>query len=376
MLEQNGDVQNGAVEQPPVVVNMSNIRPFDITRPHEWKGWSKLLQFNFTAMRIKENEMKRAHFFSICGEPLYNLASNILHPREVDEVAYPEIIQALNDHFKPQVNEVAAYYRFHHCNQKVDQSVNEFVAELRKLATDCNFRVVQDDMIRNQLVCGIRDVQVRSRLLQIADLTLQKAVEIALRAESASGNIREMTEDKGAVHSMSQSKGHRDGSRQSCPASSSNQSESSASQNFTCFRCAGNHKVSQCQFDPASLICTACNKQGHVAKICQGSSQKSKSKPGKSKHFQKNQASTIHSTQAHQESADRSIEEGNTYRITAQPAGSSTPVHQLLVINGVIVLILRTIFTFSLLPREKKQLGHGRYLKPSWSHYKLTVVRW
>ena len=51
-----------AAEQTPVVFAPSNIRPFDITRP--------AAKFNFTAMRVNEDVMKRAHIFSICGEPL------------------------------------------------------------------------------------------------------------------------------------------------------------------------------------------------------------------------------------------------------------------------------------------------------------------
>lgn len=220
-------------------------------------------------MGVKNNEMKRAYFFSICGEPLYVLASGISHPRDLDEVEFPEIIQALTDHFKPLVNVVAAYHRFRHCNQKVDQPVNDFVAELRRLATNCNFKMIRNDMIMYQLVWGNRDEQVRSRLLQTSDLNLQQAIDIALRAESAHGVIEEITNENGAVCVVSQSTNLRDGTKQRVSEKPEAQSQPSSSQNFTCFRCAGNHKVTQCRLDPNSLICTACNKQGHVTKICQ-----------------------------------------------------------------------------------------------------------
>ena len=92
-----------------------NIRSFDIARSTEWPKWVKLLNFNFTAMHVKDNEMKRAHFFSVWGEGLYNLTCNIVHSQKMDTVEYSKIIQALTDDFKPQINEVASYYRFDTC---------------------------------------------------------------------------------------------------------------------------------------------------------------------------------------------------------------------------------------------------------------------
>ena len=86
---------NLAVENRPVVVSSTNIRPFDVTRPTEWLRWVKLLNFNFTARHITDKVMKRAHFFTVCGEPLYNLACNTLHHEQVDEVDYDLIITKL-----------------------------------------------------------------------------------------------------------------------------------------------------------------------------------------------------------------------------------------------------------------------------------------
>ena len=89
-----------------------------------------------------------------------------MHLQQVDETEFDVIITNLTIYLRPQVNEVAAYYRFYHCCQKADQTVSEFVTELRKLLKDCGFRQVLNSMIHNQLVCGIRDGNVRTRLLQ------------------------------------------------------------------------------------------------------------------------------------------------------------------------------------------------------------------
>ena len=65
-------------------------------------------------------------------------------------------------------------------------------------------------MIRNHLVCGIRDGNMRTRLLQQANLSPQIAVETATRAESAVRHVKEMTADVNFIHSLSNSNTHAD----------------------------------------------------------------------------------------------------------------------------------------------------------------------
>ena len=72
------------------------------------------------------------------------------------------------------------------------------------MASDCGFGIVLDNMIRNQLVCGIRDANVRTRLLQIAELSLQQAIETAIRAESALRHVRDMYVEVSPIHSLSE----------------------------------------------------------------------------------------------------------------------------------------------------------------------------
>lgn len=51
-------------------------------------------------------------------------------------------------------------------NQTAIEDFNTFVNDLKKLAVNCDFKEMKDDMIRNRIVCSIRDVQVKQRLLR------------------------------------------------------------------------------------------------------------------------------------------------------------------------------------------------------------------
>ena len=55
--------------------------------------------------------------------------------------------------------------------------------KLRVQAKKFAHATLQDELIRDRVVVGIRDDQVRSRLLREPQLTLQKCIDIAHAAE-------------------------------------------------------------------------------------------------------------------------------------------------------------------------------------------------
>ena len=61
----------------------------------------------------------------------------------------------------------------------------QFVAELRCLATHCNFGGYLDEAFRDRLVYGLQSETTQRRLLTTADLKLSDAIEIAQGLETA-----------------------------------------------------------------------------------------------------------------------------------------------------------------------------------------------
>ena len=53
------------------------------------------------------------------------------------------------------------------------ETIAEYVAELRRLASRCEFGVeYRDDALRDRLVCGLRSGSIQKKLLTTADLSL------------------------------------------------------------------------------------------------------------------------------------------------------------------------------------------------------------
>ena len=77
-------------------------------------------------------------------------------------------------------------YRFRQRSQQPSESVIQFVAALKELATFCNFGSLHEEMIRDQLIERISTNWIRERLLLEPDtLTVHRAIQLALQVESA-----------------------------------------------------------------------------------------------------------------------------------------------------------------------------------------------
>ena len=72
-------------------------------------------------------------------------------------------LDGLEAHFKPQRNVVYVIYVFNSCVQSVEESVDVYVNRLRKLASSCEFGALTDELIRDRLVIGVNDRDLKGR---------------------------------------------------------------------------------------------------------------------------------------------------------------------------------------------------------------------
>lgn len=72
--------------------------------------------------------------------------------------------------------------------QHIDESIAQYETELRDLSSTCNFRSLTDNLIRDQIVLGIRDRSIKDRLLRVKDIDLNKALEVCRAAGGRSHN--------------------------------------------------------------------------------------------------------------------------------------------------------------------------------------------
>ena len=81
-------------------------------------------------------------------------------------------------------------FKFHSRFRQPGESIAAYVAELRALAEFCNFGATLEDMLRDQLVWGIKNDAMQQRLLQESKLTYKQALELAQGLETTAQNVQ------------------------------------------------------------------------------------------------------------------------------------------------------------------------------------------
>jgi hypothetical protein len=124
------------------------------------------------------------------GATAYGTVRNLISPSKPTEKSYTEIVQALQQHYKPASSVTISRYRFNMRNREPGESVAVYVAQLRKLAEDCEFGASLNDNLRDRLVCGVKDDAIQRKLLTERNLTLDNAFTIATAQELAVRNVQ------------------------------------------------------------------------------------------------------------------------------------------------------------------------------------------
>ncbi len=122
---------------------------------------------------------------------------NLLSPDKSVAKSFEELVSLLKNHFNPKTSEIIQGWKFNSRNRRHDESLVEYVAELRKLAQDCNFGDTLTVMLRDRLVCGVNDDSIQRRLLSEDGLTFETALKKAQAIETANKNMAGLHREKG-----------------------------------------------------------------------------------------------------------------------------------------------------------------------------------
>ena len=91
-------------------------------------------------------------------------------------------------------------YLFNKRDQETGENIDTYANSLRNLAKKCEYQALHDELIRDRIVCGIRENNIRKTLLQMPNLTLSKCIDTVRAAEVTSQQLKTMTAD--TVHAF------------------------------------------------------------------------------------------------------------------------------------------------------------------------------
>ena len=139
----------------------------------------------FFANDIEDGKKKTAIFLTVIGSDIYSFLRNLVAPETPSSKSVETLFEILKEYLKPQPITIAERYKFYCRDQHQNESISDYVAEVRKLTLNCNFREFLDKALRDRFVCGLISNSTRRRLLAERTLTLKTAINSAKTLESA-----------------------------------------------------------------------------------------------------------------------------------------------------------------------------------------------
>ena len=242
----------------------------------EFEDYISRVKHYFNANDIDETK-KISVLLTLIGPKGFSLATKLLSPKKLDDnsLTFKDIEEALVSHYKPKKIIIYERYKFHNRNQGANESIADFVAAIKSLASTCEFGDTLQDMLRDRFVVGLHNRATQQALLTDSDLDFKKATNVASTREAA---MRELdashsignTSDSVNKVSFSKNKGKPNSNKNFKPENENRNGNNSTKPKSKCFGCGQLHWKRDCPF--ANKECFKCRGKGHISKMCKNKS--------------------------------------------------------------------------------------------------------
>ena len=167
-----------------------------------------------------------------------------------------------------EVNKTYERYIFNGRNQGQNESIDAYVACLRSLAQTCGFcECLSVSLLRDRIVLGVKNNNLRKRLLQERKLDLKKCIDICRSSKAASSQLKNIsdgtsdnTHDVNCVHDHTK-KPPRKPKNDRHPWNDHLKKK-------TCLFCGKSHPFKKEQCPAWGKRCQKCNGRNHFSSVC------------------------------------------------------------------------------------------------------------
>jgi len=147
---------------------------------------------------VTDSKQKKAVLLTNLPTETYLLAKDLVASillRE-DSLTYDTIVERLQKQSRPQKSTLVARYELDNRARNAGETVSQYVAVLKHLATDCKFNdAMRLERLRDRLVSGIRDKRIMSELkLKLEELTFDIAVALLYKDVEALQGVKSQTQ--------------------------------------------------------------------------------------------------------------------------------------------------------------------------------------
>lgn len=262
--------QGGTVMQKGSFVGqMSQITEFKLEED-DFGAWTERFELYILLNEINKHK-KKLMFLTLLGNKGYSLMRDLCTPKKPVDKNYDELKLLLLNYIHPKPNTITERYKFKERKQLSEETIVQFIRALKKMSEHCDFGLTLDNMLRDQLIWGLRDQHIKKRLLSEDGLTFKKCVELSLAMEAANNDVSQLEQRAESIKYQKQFKfkqksQQKRGSLEQV-VSKKDGSNYVGKKQVVCYCCGTQgHTKPDCKYK--MLTCLNCKKVGHLKKVC------------------------------------------------------------------------------------------------------------
>ena len=219
-------------------------------------NWKKFKQkyVNYeiaTGISSKDSATRVATLLTVILNYAIDVFNTLTWDEEGDDKKIEKVLLKFEKHCEPKKNVRYERCKFFSRAQESGESIDQYAMILRKLYDICECGTLKDSLIKDRIVLGVNKTKTRERLLRVADLTLEKALDVVRSAEATEIQMKELDSDS-SVHGIAKKKNK---------TASDHEEKRPRSKKFNCWNWRTRHGVRECH--AYGITCNYCQKRNH-----------------------------------------------------------------------------------------------------------------
>lgn len=265
---------------------LENLDIEDIQGVEDWH--IRFEQYCITNPKV-ETSNKTAFYLTFVGKKAFRLLRDLAYPNDITKMDVGQLSTLLLDHLQPVHYEAAERERFYNITRRPEEALRSFVLRIQQQAAKCNFGASLEEQMRDRIIAGVADQEIKRKLLRESPLTFTTAKAILEQWTDINASLQQPAQvfynqqgvgkhKQNKRPSFNNGRGHR---QQHKPHNNSSHTPSFGKLG-SCNSCGGQHERRTCKFRQAD--CHACRRTGHISRVC-------RSKPTEVRAIHKSQES-------------------------------------------------------------------------------------
>ena len=272
---------------------------------YNWKRFNRVWE-NYeiaTGLVNQANKLRTATFLTCVGPDAIQLYEGFQFGEEEDRNDLSTVQKKFAEFCIGKQNETYERYCFNKRDQEQSETVDSYVSTLRSLAKTCNYGTLEESLIRDRIVIGIRDNTTRKKLLVHSNLSLSACIDICRANEKSAMQIKEINNEE--VQFVGNKNRLRGGNKQP-------QFNNNSTLKKECMFCGHVHAHKKESCPAFGKTCNKCKQQNHFEAKCESLKAKQRLR-GRPRHNGNRRRNKIHCLESETDSED-----DNLFTITQQ----------------------------------------------------------